>query len=505
MSNRKFHEEEMFYMMDKLTEYIDEEYLDVFEKEDIKEEEMLDDIQLENIKRNVIEKLNLKESKKENTKYINKRKKARKRIQFSKIAAAILIIFGLLFVAYPNEVIAVLKKPLNYIPGINTVMDSEESSERYVLEQPITIKHDGMKIELMSVIVQNDNNYIFVNARGNDKRIFIEGNGKCSYNMEVRFNNNEIYKLPTGTISSSVNVWDASKSNLYGASEKKNNKKFTYKDGDTIEVIIGNDDKAIIPVTLIKAPSFEDYSELGPTTEVKDISITAIPTFSDKDLTINLVSPQNQMIDEYALSPSFSFNQDKFKYKGILNERIALCDNEGNLINGEGVDMYSPPLSEFHFDITESDSDKFKLVIPYIKMKYNIDKDFKIELPEVGEFFEYDDYVLNLNDYKLKINKIERPKSDSGEIVKIYLDTGYNENLDESMYEIRLNCIIPFFSEPFYQSWGGSYGEGDDENMVGALKVVDITLNKEDLRKFDLHIDSIITIKKGPWEFEIER
>ncbi|GAA0182231.1 hypothetical protein SH2C18_46440 [Clostridium sediminicola] len=507
MNNKKLHEKEMFNMMDELTDYIDEKYLDVFDKEDINEEEMLDDIQLENIKKNVIEKLNVKEDKKEETKYINKRKKSRRRMKFSKIAAAILIIFGLLFVAYPNEVIAVLKKPLNYIPGINTVMDSEESSERYVLEKPISINQDGMKIELMSVIVQNDDNYIFVNARGNDEKIFSEENGYKSINMLVKFRNGQVYNLKSGSMFSGGNDWNASYNNWSDVNEKNIKSRFLYKEGDTIEVIIGTEDKVNIPVTLIKAPSFEDYSEIGPTTEVNDISVTAIPSFDDNDLTINLASPkiQGQMIDQYALSPDFSFNQDRFKYKGILNERIALYDDYGNLVKGKGVGSYTPPLSEFHFDITESVSNKFKLVIPYIKMKYNIDKKFRIKLPEVGESLEYEDYILDFNDYKLKINKIERINTIPGESVKIYFDTGYDEYLDESMYSIMLAPGIKAFDEPIYQSWSGNFGEDDDENMVGALKVVDISLNKEGLKKFDLYIDSIITIKRGPWKFEIER
>lgn len=418
----------------------------------------------------------------------SKKEKFYKTILFRKLAAtaaAIVIIIGIFSSDY---VTAAIGKLLQYIPGLNITLEQED--ERFILKDTINITKGDNYIKLLSVIVDNKNQSIYVSIRGNNK--------KCK-NVSVKFKNGKEYDLPIYSVGSGGSDWVGDYSyNPKFYKPKKDT--FTYMDGDELNIILNDKENMLIPVKLEKPDTLHSYDELGPTVNKNGLSITAIPTLNNNELEINLLTPNiaGGRVDEYALQPDYKDNE--YRHAGLLAGRITLKDKEGNILKGRTPNsLYTPPLSEFYFDISGNNNKEFKLAIPYVKVKYEVKKDIKIVLPEVGKKLEYENNTIDLKGYKLKINSIERPENTR---VIINFDTNYNEEATESLLDIYPAVNIQLFGEPIYDSWSRSY-EINATKTIGPMNKLDIELNKKNLHQFNLYIETITTVKRGPWEFDI--
>ncbi len=484
-----FSEEEMFEIMDSLTENknIDDSFI-----LNIEDDYFEDEINIENIKENVskktFEKLGIKRYSSKNSD-IPTKKRFYKTTTFRKItvaAASLAIIFTIFTSDY---VTATIKKLFQYIPGINATIQDE--GEKFILNKTTKISKDGSYIKLLSVVVDTKSQIISVSLRGNNK--------ECK-KVSVRFKNGEEYNLPTSSVASGGDEWAGDYFyNSRFIQDKRAN--FTYNENDEISIIFNDKENMALTVKLVKASSYQSYEELGPTVSKNGLTITAIPVIEGNELKVNLLTPNidNQGVEEYCLRPDFNGDNDEYRYTGLLAEKITLKDKKGNIINGRGLNSYAPPLSEFYFKVSDSKDKVFKLTIPYIRMKYNVDKDVKIKLPKIGEKLEYKNTIVDLRGYKLNITSVERPEKNR---VLVNIDTNYNAQKEESMFDIELGVKFPPLGDPVYNGWGALCTQ-TDEKIIGPMSQLDIQLEKVNIDEFDLNIKSIITIKKGPWEFDI--
>lgn len=478
-----FSEKEMFEIIDSLTENPDSFKLNI-DDEDIYEDTNLDNIK-ESISNKTFEKLGLENKSFKKHAAPNRFYKTPLFKKLIAVAASIAIVFTIFSTDYVK---ATIEKLFKYIPGINQTI--EDKSEIYILNKPVKITDKGSYINLLSVIIDTEKQNIYVGIRGNNK---------CK-KASVRFKNGKEYGLPIYSIAGGGSEWVGNFSYDSRFCENKN-APFNYNNNDEISIII-NDDKAItFDVRLVKAKSYKSYEELGPTALKNGLSITAIPAIEGKELKLNLLTPKidNEGVEEYGLRPDYTKSSDGYSYEGLLNERITLKDKQGNTIKGRGLSSYAPPLSEFYFNISESKDKEFKLSIPYIRMRYDVDKDVKIKLPKSGEKLEYKDNIVDLNGYKLNIISVERPQKNR---VIINIDTNYDESLKESMLFIEPGVKFPLFGKPIYTGWSGNCAK-DGKKIIGPLNQLDIELNKDNIDEFNLNIKSIETIKRGPWEFNI--
>lgn len=481
------YEDEIFEIMDSITE--DQDILGDL-KLDIDDEAIEENLDFNSIKENVrnktFKKLGIASD--SPVKSITSRKeKFYKTVLFKKlttVAAAIVVVISLFSSDY---VTAAIGKLLQYIPGLNITV--EEEGEKFILKKAVNITRENSYIKLISVIIDNKKQNIFV---------AIDGNNKMCKKVSVKFKNGEIYELPYASIGSGGNEWSG---NYAWEAEYNKVKKdaFNYNPGDDLKVILNDKENLTFTVKLEKPGTFQSYDELGPTNNKNGLSITAIPTLNNSELKINLLTPNipEGRIDEYALRPDYSDNG--YSYMGLLAEKMTLKDKNGNTVKGRGLNSYAPPLSEFYFDISNNTNKEFKLTIPYVKVKYDVKKDVKITLPNVGQKLEYENNIVDLKGYKLKINSIEMPENNR---VIINFDTNYDENTAESLLEIQPGVRHQLFKKPIYDGWGGSC-RINDTNKIGPMNQLDIQLNKKNLHEFTLYIESITTVKKGPWEFDI--
>lgn len=477
-----FSENEMFEIIDSLTNA--EGFNLNIDDEDFFEDKNFNDIK-ESISKKTFEKLGLE---KKSTKNSCTPVEFYKTPLFKKliaVAASIAIVFSIFTTDYVK---ATIKKLFKYIPGINQTIEDE--GDIYILNKPVKVSDGNSYIKLLSVVIDTEKQFIYVGIRGN--------NNKCK-KASVRFKNGKEYGLPMYSIAGGGEEWVGNFS--YDSKFHGNkNTPFVYNEYDGISIIIDDNKAMTFNVKLVKADSYKSYEELGPTALKNGLSITAIPAIEGKELKLNLLTPHinNQGVEDYGLRPDYTDAPDGYRYGGLLAERITLKDKKGNTIKGRGLNSYAPPLGEFYFNISESKDKEFKLTIPYIKMRYDVDKDVKIKLPKLGEKLEYNN-IVDLNGYKLNITSVERPEKNR---VIINIDTNYDESSKESLFFIEPGVKFSPLRKPIYNGWSGNCAKGD-EKIIGPMNQLDIQLEKENIDEFNLNIKSIITIKRGPWEFDI--
>lgn len=433
-------------------------------------------------------------------------KKPKKSFTFSKKKAAIAAaICFLILTPFSDKVIADIKKAFRYIPGANQIIENEQNTDMYILQNGIKVSTKNGYAELLSVVIDNDKKVIYLSARGEEKEVSNASNMTIeNFAPSVKLGNGKIIKLNNGSMGSGGGDgsmhWQSDFS-----SDNKDNKNIFYNDGEKIEIQlkVPNNDQINIPITLKKAINYNDYRELGPTCEKNGLSITAVPKWTDNKLKINLLTPKsnNFHVAEYGKNPNYK--DEEYHYKGILDKTITLTDNVGKSYKISASGSYAPPLSEFYFHADKNQNISYKLNIPYVMIEYNVDVKHKLTLPKVGEKINLNNEIIALkDDYKLKLLSINRTKKDE---VVIEVDTGYDESKIESMFNLQLETDnTALFRKPDYNSWGAEYYEGNDKKSIGSLTKWIINLNHPDSSNLNLYISKFYTIKKGPWIIPID-
>ncbi|HHV72607.1 MAG TPA: DUF4179 domain-containing protein [Clostridia bacterium] len=382
----------------------------------------------------------------------------KKRVFWAILAASLMIMVISISAFGPERVWAKIRQSLQFIPGMGIVIkDEEEQVERYVLSRPLEKELGKGRITIKGVII--DNQRAIIDIIGEDLKQYKD--------VFLRDKKGREYKMETYSIGASTGYWRGTFSHEGKVEEP-----------EEIEVIIG-DREFVIPLTLEKAVSYESYEEMGPSQTVKGISITAI-TYQEKGkLKVNLVSPSQPgwRIDSYADHPS--------KEGGTT---ISLRDKDGNLYPVTGAGSYSPPLSEFSFDLKGSKEESFILSIPFIRIKYDEEKTVTVNIPQEGSFNL--DQSIDLAGFPINFQRIERLGDNR---VRIYVDTGFNKQSGEGLQFFILDGLkLPF------RSWSGEV-DLDTE----AIKWFEFEI-KPRMRKIKLVLKEPVVVKQGPWEFPIQ-
>ncbi|WP_027626447.1 hypothetical protein [Clostridium lundense] len=433
---------------------------------------------------------------------ITENKPKRSFLSSKKKAAIAATISFLLLIPFSNKAIANIKKVLQYIPGINQVLENEPSSNIYVLESNIKVPTKNGYVELLSVLIDTDKKIIQVSARGEEK------NGADAPNMDVasftpaiKLNNGKTIKLNNGSTGSG-----GGDGSMHWQSDfSSDNKNISYTDGEKIEVELTPpyNEKITIPVTLKKVKDYSNYKEMGPTCNNNGISITAIPKWENNTLKVNLLTPSNNewSVQEYGKDPNYT--DKNCSYKGVLNKTIMLTDDEGKSYKISAPGSYSPPLSEFYFDASKSNHTSYKLNIPYVRIKHSINVKHSFNIPKLLEKVTFHNEIITLkDDYKIKILSLERPAEDQ---LIIKIDTGYHEDKSDSIFNVELGTDDKLLTTSDYNGWSSDYSEDNKNNVMGNLKGWCIRLNHPKSSKLDLYIGSFYTIKKGPWIIPIDK
>jgi len=203
------------------------------------------------------------------------------------LVASFLVIILVTAAAGPEAVWAKLQKALQYVPGMNIVLeDNEQEIERYVLSQPIEKKLGNGTIRIEGVILDENNALIQMSAKNLPqydwkKLYFRNAKGKRYY-----ING---YGAGGGT-----DVWHGTFHHL-GLIE----------DRTGLQIVLPDEGDTSIGLPLVKAKRYASYEEMGPTVTVNGISITAIAAREKGKTRINLISPpvDGMRVESYGTNP----------------------------------------------------------------------------------------------------------------------------------------------------------------------------------------------------------
>ncbi len=370
------------------------------------------------------------------------------------VAASLLVTLLGISSVDTDDVWAKLQKALQYIPGINIVMENKEKEiERYVLSKPIEQRISDGYVKIKGVII--DENYAI---------IAIKGSNLIKYKDNLFFRNaaGERFKIDGYRLGGS-NFWEG---------------EFFYrgwiKDIKDLELVFPDAQKTAIPLPLVKAKSYQSYAEMGPTVIVNGISITAIAIQEKNKIKINLVSPPiaGARIDFYGF--------------GMNALGITLKDRNGrNYPVSREPGGFSPPLSEFIFDTETAKTRDFTLSIPYVGIVYNDEQQtLKVDIPEKGT--SKINKTVKLAGFPIDFEKIEKIADN---IIRIYINVHFDEKAKASLRSFNLDKM----------SWSAKM---DEKN--GAYKILEFEVAPNQ-RSVKLDLKEPLVIKKGPWEIQIKK
>ncbi len=379
-----------------------------------------------------------------------RRRKVKK--SFTTIAASLVILISAMGIIGFDRVEAAIKKALQYIPGYNILVDTEEGKV-LALKDKVRYEKDGIYVIITAV-----------SKLGKDFNISIESNFEEIDNTEV------LLKDEAGNIISSKS-WsragggDFWKGDYYFEVEEQYN---------SYSLLLGDIE---IPFTLEKTEEVEDFLQLGNNASDKGISIVAIKKPLEDKLMISLLhQSEGKIIEDYPFEKSLWLGE-----RLDIEKSMYILDKEGNKIYPDIPSSFGSLMSDFYFDI--SDQEGLKLVLPYVKVIYpNIKTEkIKIKTPKDGKV---QDINKELPFGQFSIEVIDAKTEGEQIIISFKINSLENEIIDS----INIRGI-------------DGYGLGTNEETGN----MELFINKKDVgRNFSIYFTSPTTILLGDWIIELD-
>lgn len=381
----------------------------------------------------------------------------------STVAAAALVVC-ILFVSVSPDVKAHVQKMLQYIPGYGAIIDTEslQQTVRFVLPQPVEKSFGGGKLEVRGISILEK-----------EASVSLVGTGlKEITSFELRNTKGDRYPFHWVGILGRDPAWNGD---------------YNYKGSidvtASMELVAG---ELTIPISLASPNEAQHMEDLGETIEHNEIQLTVVSNESqggDRKVTIVPRIPAGTKI--------ISFGIDSHR----RNFPVKLTDDQGHPVNYTQDANYPNP-NEFYYKHTDI-KHPYKLLLPEVLLERKFDKPVKITvpIPEKGTISLRQ--KIDLFGYPLLINEVERVDPGDGldreqqNSINLYFDFLYKDHASESL----LN-LFPAFTYHTGAAW-------DYDEETNAAKYMQIAF-KPGAKTFDLYVDTIRTVVRGPWEFTLE-
>jgi hypothetical protein len=414
---------------------LDDEMVKLMEDMDFEEIE-IDEAQKNRMKKNVMSRVKAKPS----------------RMKHGLIAAGIAGAILLSALSSPGQrALAEIAKKLHFIPGAGRIVETE-AHDIYILQKPIQYFAEETDITINSVTLDG---YLTIRASGT-------GNYQGS-KISIVDERGKSYTNNMGSVGSG-NGW----SGWFSFDNIPENL-------TSFKIILpGNIE---IPITLTKAESFDDYANMGPTDVKNEVGITLVTTKVDDKVKFDLI--------QHNLKDKEIYLYGKRSQDGHYHTNINVNYHKGNSIKVEHPESYMGTLSEFYF-IPSKDASKYTVEIPEVSLKYMVDNEIILPIPE-SEGEMYIDKSTNMHGFNLRFTRVVR----TGNLVRVYVDTGYDKNAVENLSEARLD--MPALSLEMYRA-------PLKENITVDFYELEVKPGQKELK---LKFNEMYTVMKGPWSFEL--
>lgn len=366
------------------------------------------------------------------------------------IAASLVILLAFTGIVGFDRVEAAIRRALQYVPGYNVVVDTEE----------------GRVLALKDQVMHEEGDYYLV----------IKAASKLGKNLsltvESNYEEDDIYlKDGDGNIS-----YVAAYSRSGGGEFWEGDFYFEVENDDMKNYFLLFKDLEL-PFTLEKTAEVEDFLQLGNHASDKGVNLVAIKKQLEDKLMISLLhQTEDKYIEDYPFEMSLMFAEDLIEEKSMY-----ILTKDGKRIYPSLPSSFGNLMSDFYFDI--EDQEGLKLVLPYLKVRYYDLKSHKIKIktPKDGER-EAINEVLSLGDFSIEIVDVRR--SDREVVVAMI----WNSPEDEILDYVRVRGI-------------DGYGIGPNEETGHIELFLDLT---ELGRNFTLYFESPSSVMLGDWVIDLD-
>jgi hypothetical protein len=378
-----------------------------------------------------------------------KGKRVKRRI--GTIAAAIALLFLSVAFLNHNYVWAAIQKALQFVPGIGIVKEENSLSERFVLKQPISLNVGEGSIIITGILSDEEMTYITMT-----------GNHTPRFENVTLVNPQGVeYNLRSSTSSWSSTEWTSG---------------FWYKGKldarGSIKLVINLEPRIEVPITLTRAETYSNYSEMGETATVNGVSITAIPDRIGEKARVSLVARHSEdfSISDYGIYGVYMHDE---------SHKLNVLDNTGKKLEIEHIRGVSSPASEFYFKLSENARNRYSLTLPEISVTYKSEVSISIST----EAKEHINQTFEIAGFPVTITKTEKVKENG---LRVYMDLHYNDQASASLYNIDIEGL----------SSGAKLNE-----RTGAIEYIEFEVEPGS-KQVNLKLIRPGVIIRGPWQFE---
>ncbi|MFC3798994.1 hypothetical protein [Cohnella sp. GCM10012308] len=367
------------------------------------------------------------------------------------IAAALLALLVLSAgIANHDRVWAALRKTFQFSPGTGIVTEEESPSERYVLKKPIVLDIGKGKITITGILSDEEMTYITMTGEQAPR---IDS-------LELVNEQGEALTLKRTMASWTTDEWTTSfwqkgRLSLKGA----------------IKIRLPLQPAREVEARLEQATAAASYAELGKTSSVNGLSVTAIADRVGDRARISLVSPPQTSfrIDSYGIITAARYGS---------NNPLTVMDETGTPLELSFVRGMGAPQSEFYFPLSDRLGASYTMSIPEISVAYP--EEVTVKLPAVTT--EGLNKTFEIAGYPVTITKTERVKPGS---LRIYTDLHTEEQPDRMLYNLDVDR--------------SSMAKLDDR--TGAVEYMEFEV-EPNAKSVTVTFTRPTAVLRGPWIFE---
>lgn len=425
--------------------------LDVAEMERLLDKDIdmnIDDETLKRIKSSVYAKAGIKSR--------NKRQKhffMPKRL-IAVAAAFVLVISSFLVVGFDNIAMAI-NHLFSFIPGYGIIENND--SILYVLSEVNISENDNVKMTLNNAIAGKDSITVMVTL---ERINYTEDQALLDKLAEAERMEDDIAPFrPKASLYAKGSKY-TEYSGMTSGGGGIDTSTFTFElPEEAIEVnttyVLAYEDYGLqLEFELKSYSTYNALTEIGPTESKNDISITAVPTFKDGQVEVNLY-PINK--SSYFIDSFFADGE------GYLGNNLHLETNSG-IKSYNPIDGHGSAYGKFMFEIDPNDRD-FTLKIPFIVVQSVESQNIALDIPKEGEKVKTD-YKIEFKDCTITITELERTSENLGDYGELKMTLEYD---NKSSNKVMMNSDL-YRTNFWGQIKGGGYsGEVDKNGIITTI------------------------------------
>lgn len=389
---------------------------------------------------------------------------SRRRRQSRFSAAILLIVIMAAFLFSSGDVRAQVQRVLQFLPGFGVVEEkSSPTAAALVLQQPVIWQQEVQRLTVDSALIGPARSVVS-----------LTGSGTPLKDLTLRNEKGKAYTLASHMVSTSGG-WTGTF--------------WTDEPVDPGNGLMELEAPGLpaVRLSLSPAPAAASYEELGATSTVGEISVTAmVLPLAGSERRVELVPqlPGEWKVLSYGIQP---INKDA---------RMTLSDSDGKPYPfSQTASPFSKP-NEIRYSEPAGQEKPLKLTLPYLLVQGTAEPVHKVQIPipskgsaEVNERF----YLAGL---PVDIEKVERSGPTA---LTVYVNTHYDAAKDRNLLDFGHN---PNYGGVLREKEFGGFSSKFDERS-GATYVYYFQI-KKDQKIFSFYPVDPQVLMKGPWQLSLE-